>query len=156
MTHFQVTQNSNNSFNQLINTSCSDNQRNDDILNNESQSQTSVSKPSFGTKRTSDQKSESFSSTPKRQKSIPNHWDPEVFEGLPADVKEELLKSENLFEKSEEGIKPTTPITKDQNSTSGPSSPSLKFDQCSNNVDIKINVPKISGYSKVSIIITIL
>ena len=45
---------------------------------------------------------EEESSSSKRQKIIPEHWDPEVFESLPSDVKEELLKAEeNKFERTQ-------------------------------------------------------
>ena len=48
------------------------------------------------------------SSSSKRQKIIPDHWDPEVFESLPNDVKEELLKAEeNKFEGTQSSDKIT-------------------------------------------------
>ena len=51
---------------------------------------------------------EEESSSSKRQKIIPEHWDPEVFESLPSDVKEELLKAEeNKFERTQSSDKIT-------------------------------------------------
>ena len=48
----------------------------------------------LGSKRGQDPINKEKSPISKRQKVIPTHWDPEVFESLPNIMKEELLKSE--------------------------------------------------------------
>ena len=64
----------------------------DNIIKNESQP--SSFERFLGSKRGQDQINKEESPISKRQKVIPTHWDPEVFESLPNIMKEELLKSE--------------------------------------------------------------
>ena len=93
-TFFKVTQSSYSDSNEPKTSLCAQKQPVyiDDIIKNESQP--SSFERVLGSKREQDPINKEESPISKRQKVIPTHWDPEVFESLPNIMKEELLKSE--------------------------------------------------------------
>ena len=92
---------------------------------------------------------EDKSSSSKRQKIIPEHWDPEVFESLPNDVKDELLRTEkNKFERTPSSDKITKAAKTDSVSRNLSSSTSTtlpkKLDDIPENWDAQVfnNLPQ--------------
>ena len=94
ITHFfKATQCSYSDSNEPKTSPCAKKQT-DDIGNTiKNESQPSSFERFLGAKRGQDQINKEESPISKRQKVIPTHWDPEVFESLPNIMKEELLKS---------------------------------------------------------------
>ena len=92
---FKATQSSYSDSNEPKTSLCAQKQT-DDIDNNiiKNESQPSSFERFLGSKRGQDPINKEESPISKRQKVIPTHWDPEVFESLPNVMKEELLKSE--------------------------------------------------------------
>ena len=92
---FKATQSSYSDSNEPKTSLCAQKQT-DDIDNNiiKNESQPSSFERFLGSKRGQDPINKEESPISKRQKVIPTHWDPEVFESLPNIMKEELLKSE--------------------------------------------------------------
>ena len=93
-TFFKGTQSSYNDSNEPKTSLYTQNQPVDIDIEIKNESQPSSFERFLGSKRGQDQINKEESPVSKRQKVIPTHWDPEVFESLPNIMKEELLKSE--------------------------------------------------------------
>ena len=93
-TFFKGTQSSYSDSNEPKTSLYTQNQPVDIDIEIKNESQPSSFERFLGSKRGQDQINKEESPISKRQKVIPTHWDPEVFESLPNIMKEELLKSE--------------------------------------------------------------